>query len=132
MNRKRWIASIVEIGIGTILLLCGIAGSVDEFWSGMGGGLLAVGVLQLIRQIRYNTNAEYKEHFDIAVNDERNKYLSTKAWSWAGYLYVIIAAVGAIAFNAAGQRDLGLLCSMSMCLVLVLYWVCYLVLKRKY
>jgi len=132
MNKKRWIASFAEIVIGAILLMCGIAGIVDEFWSGMGGGLLGVGIVQLIRQIRYNTNAEYKENFDTEAKDERNRFISMKAWSWAGYLYVMIAAVGTIGFNVAGQRELGLLCSSSLCLVLVLYWVSYIVLKRKY
>jgi len=132
MNQKRWIASIVEIVLGIILLICGVVGVVDEFWSGMGGGLLGVGIVQLIRQIRYNTNVEYKEKFDIESKDERNRFLAMKAWSWAGYLYVLIAAVGTIGFNIVGQRELGLLCSGSICLVLILYWVSYLVLKKKY
>lgn len=132
MNNKRWIASIVEIVLGSILLVCGYSGIVDDFWSGMGGGLLGVGILQLIRQIRYYTNAEYKEKFDIEAKDERNRFLAMKAWSWAGYWYVIIAAVGTIGFNVAGQRELGLLCSGSLCLVLVLYWLSYLILKKKY
>ena len=132
MNKTRWIASIVEIILGAILWICGILGVIDSYWSGMGAGLLGVGIVFLIRQIRYKTNAEYKEEYDIEVSDERNRFIGMKAWSWAGYLFVMIAAVGSIVCKLLGREDLMMFCSMSVCLILVLYWVSYMVLKRKY
>ena len=132
MNKTRWIASIVEIILGAILWICGILGVIDSYWSGMGAGLLGVGIVFLIRQIRYKTNAEYKEEYDIEVSDERNRFIGMKAWSWAGYLFVMIAAVGSIVCKLLGRADLMMFCSMSVCLILVLYWVSYMVLKRKY
>ena len=44
-----------------IVIGCGAAGIVDEYWSGMGGGLLALAVLQIVRYIRYYKNPEYRE-----------------------------------------------------------------------
>lgn len=132
MNKKRWIASIVEIVLGVILWACGILGVVDSYWSGMGAGLMGVGIVFLIRQIRYNTNAEYKETYDIEASDERNRFIGMKAWSWAGYSFVMIAALGSIAFKLLGREDLMMFCSGSVCLVIVLYWLCYVILKRKY
>ena len=132
MNKTRWIASIVEIVLGIILWICGVIGLLDSYWSGMGAGLIGVGIVFLIRQIRYNTNAEYKENYDTEANDERNRFIAMKAWSWAGYLFVMIAAVASIVFKLLGREDLMMFCSMSVCLVIVLYWICYMVLKRKY
>ena len=132
MNTKRLIASIVEIVLGIILWICGVIGLLDSYWSGMGAGLIGVGIVFLIRQIRYNTNAEYKENYDTEANDERNRFIAMKAWSWAGYLFVMIAAVASIVFKLLGREDLMMFCSMSVCLVIVLYWICYMVLKRKY
>ena len=132
MNKERLIASIIEIVIGFSLVIGSMFGAVDEFWSGMGTALLIIGILFLFRMIKYRTNNDYKEKYNIEINDERNKYLSMKAWSWAGYLFVMIAAVATIGLKIIGREDLMMIASGSVCLVMVLYWISYIVLKRKY
>ena len=132
MMKKRLMASILEIIIGFALVAASMFGVVDEFWSGMGTALLIIGILFLFRAIKYKTNDDYKEMYDIEINDERNKYLSMKAWSWAGYLFVMIAACGTIVLKLAGREDLMMIASGSVCLVMVLYWISYMVLKKKY
>jgi uncharacterized membrane protein len=122
----------VEIILGIVLSICGAIGLIDSYWTGMGGGLIGVGIVFLIRSIRYKRDPEYKEEVDIEMSDERNKFIRLKAWSWAGYLFVMIAAVASIAFKLAGREDLMMFCSGAVCLVLVLYWVSYMVLKNKY
>ena len=131
-NNKRLIACIVEIVIGLALLISNLAGLVDEFWSGMGTALIVVGALFLIRQIRYKTNETYRESVDVEINDERNKYIRMKAWSWAGYLFVLISAVGAIVLKLLGHQELVYMASGSVCLIVVLYWLSYVVLHKKY
>ena len=131
-NSKRMIACIVEILVGLGLLVSNLAGLTDTFWSGMGSALIVVGAVFLIRQIKYKTNQTYRESVDVEVNDERNKYLSMKAWSWAGYLFVLIAAVGAIVLKLLGRDELVYMASGSVCLIVVLYWLSYLVVRRKY
>ncbi len=132
MNNKRFIASIVEIVLGLALFVCGAIGLIDSYWTGMGGGLIGVGIVFLVRSIRYKRDPEYKEEYDVEMNDERNKFIRLKAWSWAGYLFVMIAAVASITFKLLGREDLMMFCSGCVCLVLVLYWISYVVLKNKY
>lgn len=129
---RRVIASICYVVLGAVLLALGIMEVVDEFWSGMGGALLVVGVLQVVRFFRYRNNEEYREKAEIAAKDERNHYIRNKAWAWSGYLFVLIAAVATIAFKIAGQDILSFAASMAICLLLVLYWVSFLVLSKKY
>ncbi len=126
------IVSVVEIVIGAGLIVANLLGWLDEFWSGMGSGLLVVGVLFLIRHIRYRTNDTYRKAVDTELDDERNRFLSTKAWSWAGYLFVLIAAVASIVFRIIGMEEYVPFASGSVCLLIVLYWVSYMILKRKY
>ena len=132
MNNKRFIASIVEIILGFALWICSAIGMIDSYWGGMGGGLMGVGIIFLIRSIRYKRDPEYKEEYDVEMNDERNKFIRLKAWSWAGYLYMMIAAVGSIAFKLMGREDLMFFCSGSVCLVLILYCISYVIVKNKY
>lgn len=104
----------------------------DEFWNGMGCSLMAVGVLQLWRNIRYRTDESYREQVDVANSDERNKFLSQKAWAWTGCWFVLIGAIGTLGFKIAGLDQLSTMCGGSVCLILVLYWVMYLYLRKKY
>lgn len=129
---RRMVLSIFWVLLGAVLVVGGAMERMDSYWSGMGGGFLAVGVLQLIRHIRYRKNEEYREKVDVANSDERNRFLTGRAWAWAGYLFVLISGVATIALKIAGQDQWSLACSYALCLLLVLYWGSYLVLKRKY
>ena len=132
MSNKRFISSIIEILLGVGLLVLGSIGIIESFWTGMGTALIFVGVLYLIRQIRYKTDANYKEKFETEAKDERNRFLSMKAWSWTGYLLVLIMGVATIALKIAGYEQLMLFCSSIVCLIITIYWIAYLILKRKY
>ncbi len=131
MNRRMWVY-VVYLVLGAVLFGCGVTGVVDEFWSGLGGGFIGVAVMQLIRWFRYHKNEEYREEVDTARGDERNKFLAMKAWSWAGYFYILIAAVGVLAFKLLGQDELMQLCAFSVCLIVLLYWLSWLYLRKKY
>lgn len=131
-NDRRVIAAICYIVLGAVLLVLGMMEMVDEFWSGMGGALVVMGVLRMVQFFRYRNNEEYREKTEIAAKDERNHYIRNKAWAWSGYIFVLIAAVATIAFKIAGQETLSFAASMAICLLLVLYWVSFLVLSRKY
>jgi hypothetical protein len=131
-NHKRLIANIVEIAIGIILSVLGYMGMIDEYWTGMGTALIVVGIIFMIRQIRYQTNAEYKDTVDVEVNDERNRYLRLKAWAWAGYMLVLICAFASIIFKLLGNDQLSVMSGGCVCLLIVLYWGSYLILRKKY
>ena len=129
---KRTMANFIEIAIGVILTVCGYFDIIDAYWSGMGTALVFVGFLMLVRQHRYKTDAEYKEKVDVESNDERNKYLRMLAWSWTGYCFVLIAAFGSIIFKIAGMDTYSMASGMAVCLLITIYWVSYLIQKKKH
>ena len=98
----------------------------------MGSALLVIGVIQLIRRYRLEKNEAYREKIEIETNDERNHFIRNKAWAWAGYLFVMIMAVGCIILRIVGQDTLSMAASGSVCIMLVLFWCSYYFLKRKY
>ena len=117
---------------GLILIGLGFAGITDEFWSGMGSALVVIGACRLLRAHRLSKSEEYREKMETFETDERFHFLRTKAWSWAGYLFVIIAGVSVIAFKILGMDAASQAASAAVCLLLVLYWGAYFVLKKKY
>lgn len=128
----RFYLSFFWTALGIVLCACNMAGLIEDFWFSMGFALAIVGVLQVIRNIRYRTNEEYREKFDTDSKDERNRFLANKAWAWAGYLFVLTGGVGTIAFKLLGREDLMMMASGGVCLMITFYWVSYLILSRKY
>ena len=115
-----------------VLLVLGCMEIVDEFWSGMGGALIGVGTMRLAQILRYRNNEAYRENVNTQRNDERNQFLRMKAWQLTAGWFVMIAAIGTFVFKFTGREDLMMLCSGGICLMVTLYWVCYLCLKKKY
>ena len=132
-NNKRLALTVFWIVLGAVLVVLTVTEVLDSsIYSGMGGALMAVGTLQLIRAVKYRKDSEYKEKVDTELGDERNRFLRMKSWSWAGYLTILIEGIGAIIAMILGERTVQLVLSYSVCLVLVIYWVAYVILSKKY
>ena len=129
---KRSIAYVLYIILGAVLFGFGFAGVLDSFWSGMGGALMAVGVIRIAQILRYRKDEAYREEKEIEAKDERNQFIRNKAWAWAGYLFVLIAAIATIALKLLGQDLLSMVAGFAICILMILYWLCYLVLRKKY
>ena len=129
---KRMIVRIIWVVLGTVLIALAFAEKVDVFWNGMGSGLLIVGALNLLRQYRFSKNEAYREKIEIEEKDERNQFIRNKTWAWTGYLFVIISAILCIVFKLIGQEVLSFAASGAVCLILVLYWISYFILRKKY
>ena len=132
MKKRDTIFSLIWLAIGLPLMGLSLAGLVDEFWSGMGSALVVIGALRLLRAYRLGKNENYREKMETFESDERFHFLRMKAWSWAGYLFIIIGGISVIVLKVIGQELLSQAASFSVCLMLVLYWGAYFVLKKKY
>ena len=129
---RRIVACMIYAVLGITLLCLGIAEMVDAFWSGMGGALIAVGVIRLIHIVRYSKDESYRETKEIEAKDERNQFIRNKAWAWAAYIFVLIAAISTIVLKLLGQDLLSMVAGFAFCILMILYWICYLVLRKKY
>ena len=132
MKKNDTIFAIIWLVLGLPLIGLSIADLVDSFWSGMGSALVVIGACRLLRAHRLSKNEESREKMETFETDERFHVLRTKAWSWAGYLFVIIAGVSVIVFKILGMDAASQAASAAVCLLLVLYWGAYFVLKKKY
>ena len=131
-TNRRMILSIFWVALGAALLGSNLAGLLGDYWGGLGGGLLGVGVFQVVRNVRYLRNPEYREKVDTTNQDERNRFLANKAWAWAGYLYVLTAAIATIVFQIIGKTELATAAGFSVCIIMVFHWLSYLYLQKKY
>ena len=132
MKNKDVIFGAIWLLLGlTLTILCCME-TLDEFWSGMGSALMVVGIVRLLRSYRLNKSETYREKRKVAETDERFHFIRNKAWAWAGYLFIIICALSTIVFRLFGKDLLCFAASGAVCLMLVLFWGSFLVLKKKY
>lgn len=131
-HHKRFLVYIMYILLGITMWILGLRGIVDEFWSGMGTSLLVIGILRLSRMYRFQKDEAYREQVEIAATDERNQFIRSKAWAWAGYLFILITASSVLILKIMGQDLLSQAASWAVCLMLILYWGTYQILKKKY
>ena len=133
-GNKLFKISIAEIAIGVIIQILAVFGIGDEsgILSGVGSGILAVGAVQLFRAFRMQSNREYKKKIETAAKDERYAFISMKAKEAAFGIYLMIAAVVSIIWMLTGNREQGVLASMSICLLVFLYAVMFRILAKKY
>lgn len=130
-NRNMWIYLIFSI-VGAVLLTLADLKIVDEFWGLIGTVLFVCGALRLVRTIRLNRSDKYREKMEVADTDERLKFIRNKAWAWTGYLFIIFAAVAGLVLKILGQDLIAFVICMAMCGMLILYWVTFFILSRKY
>ena len=123
---------IIFMILGITLYGLGCTEAVDEYWSGLGSGLLVVSVLRLIQLYRFRKDDAYREKIETEMTDERNRFLRNKAWAWAGYLFILIAGSSVLVLKVIGQDLFSLAASYAVCLMLLLYWGSYMVLRKKY
>ena len=122
----------ILIALGITLLVLGGMGIVEEYWSGMGSAFLFISALQILRLVRLQKNRDYREKLETEISDERNRFLRTKAWAWAGYLFILIAAVASIVLRIAGQELLSTVSGCAVLLITLLYWISFWFLRKKY
>ena len=132
-NGKRLALSVFWVLAGAVLIVLSVMEILNStLYAGMGGGLVAVGILQAVRNVKYMKNPEYREKIDVEVKDERNAFLRMKSRSWTVYLFVLSAAVASIAAMILGAHEVQYTLLFSICVLLVINYVSYLVLSRKY
>lgn len=124
--------SIFWILLGIVLFALSFGEVVDNFWSGMGGGLIAVGALQLARFRRMQKDPEYRESMEVEASDERNQFLAGRAWQLAGTLFIITVGISVVVLRLLDQVLLSMAASYALCYLLVLYWIAWLVVRKKY
>ena len=104
----------------------------NQFLSSFGCALAAIGIAQGLRNIRLMRNPEACKRREIAESDERNIMLANKAKSWAFSLYMILIGAAVLVLSLMEKHEIAAILGYTVCILIGLYYVCYLILKKKY
>lgn len=130
--KKRTLYYIIMALVGAVLLTLSLKGLLDEFWSGIGAGLVVISALRFVQLARYSHSDEYAQKTEVRNHDERNLFMAEKARSHAFYYSILLEGVGVIVARVAGNVELSVTLGYIACAQMMVYWVSYFILKRKY
>lgn len=131
MKMKLFVYLIYAI-LGGALILCASLGYIEDFWSGFGCGLIAIAVFRLIQFARYSKDEAYAQKLTVEQHDERNKALAEKSRSRGYYYSVLLEGLAVIFLRIFGLPEYSVLMAYVVCGQLIIYWVSYLFLRKKY
>ena len=104
----------------------------NEFFFAYGTAMFAIGVVRMRQYRKQMASPEAMRAQEIRETDERNIMLASKAKSWAFWWYIIICGTAVIILEFMNQVQIATALAYSICFLMVLYWICYYVVKRKY
>lgn len=122
--------SYIVLGIAMIVVFNLVETGV-EFLSSMGFAVAVIGIARLRQYVRLIKNDALMKKQEVRESDERNIAISEKARAITLTIYVLVACLAVIVLRILKMGLISTIVSGSVCLILVIYWITYLILRKK-
>ena len=104
----------------------------NDFFLSFGIALLVMGIIRLIRHRKVTKDESTIRRQEVAETDERTLMMSEKARSWAFTYSILIAGIAVIVLSLLGKHDTAQPFAWFVCGQVALYWICWMILRKKY
>ncbi|MDO4805618.1 MAG: hypothetical protein Q4A07_00065 [Coriobacteriales bacterium] len=132
-NRVAWyVAYVVGGAVLFVLGMLDVSGNGDQYLCGIGGGLVGVGAIRLVQEARRVKDPAYAKRLEVNASDERNVFVAGKSAQITFKWSILGLAIANIVLRPFGYHLVANVLGVVMCMELVVYWVSYLVLSRRY
>ena len=121
--------SYIVLGVALIVIF-NIANIKNEFLSYWGFALLVIGIARTRNYFLITKNEESITKQQIAETDERNVSIANRAKSVAFYVYLLLSCVAVIALELFEKTELATFVSATVCVLIIIYWVSYLIINK--
>ena len=122
-------AALVALGAAFIVLR--ILGYMPDIFISFGCAYAACGLAMLIKNGIIISNPEKLKKLEIESKDERNRMIYGKAVSLAFNIFIYAAAAAIMALEFAGMSEAGLTVALCLCGFVLIYVVCYYILRAR-
>lgn len=120
----------VMIGVAMIIVALAVNGTSD-YLSPFGTAFLVIGIARIRNYFIITKSDETIKKQQIAETDERNITISNKAKGFSFNLYVMLACVAVIVLQIMKITELATTIGMTVCTLLIIYWISYFILQKK-
>ena len=131
--KQRLYIAVSYIVIGLVLIAADALNNFEnQFFFSFGITLIVMGILRLIRHRKVTKDEAAIRRQEVAETDERTLMMAEKARSWAFSYSILIAGVAVIVLSLLGKHDAAQPFAWYVCGMVVLYWIFWLILRKKY
>ena len=118
-------------GIGMILYWF-LSGTDNAYPLSLGIAFIIMGIIRIVQYHHIVHDEKAMKEQEIAEKDERNKMMSEQAKSWTFSLSLFIAGDICIILSLLGKHEAALPFAWYLCGMTAVYWIFWIILRRKY
>ena len=128
----RLYVAIGYIALGIILIATyALLKSDNDFLTSYGLALIVIGIVRIRQYFAITKNEETLRKQQIKESDERNIAIASKAKSISFYVCILLACVAIIVLEILGRPEISVILSASVCVMLVIYYVTYWIVRKN-
>lgn len=130
--KQRLCIAITYIVLG-IMLIVGtfVIKTENNFISAFGFALVIMGIVRIRNYRMITKNEDTIRKQQIIETDERNISIIHKAKSAAFAVYTFTSGIAVIVLSFINMHEVAKWIAYSLCLLVAIYWICYLVYRKK-
>ena len=98
----------------------------------LGIAFIFIGIVRIIQYKQTVADEKVLREKEIAEKDERNRMISERSKSWVFSFSIIAAGILVIILNLLGYHEEALPFAWYVCGMVVLYWIFWNIIRRKY
>ena len=131
--KQRLYIAVSYIIIGLVLIVADALNHFDNyFFFSFGFALLIMGIVRIFRYRKITADDQSIRKQELAETDERNRMMAERAKSWAFSYSVLIAGIAVIVLSFLGKHDAAQPFAWYVCGQIGLFWICWLIIRKKY
>ncbi len=124
--------AIIYIILGIVMIAGTFVTKTDnDFLSSFGFALVIMGLVRVRNYCMITKNEDTIKRRQIIETDERNISIIHKARSLTFSIYVFLSSVAVIILSFLSLHEVARWIAFSVCLLVLIYWICYFVYQKK-
>ena len=131
--KTRLIVAVSYILLGLVLVAVDLMGQTDNyFYASFGFALVIMGLLRIFRHRKITADERSIRQQELTESDERTRMIAERARSWTFSLTVTLSGAVVLVLSLLGYHDESLPFAWLVCGMVTIYWICYLIIRKKY
>lgn len=122
--------SYIVLGVALIVIAF-ITKMENEYFSPLGFAFAVIGIARVKQYFLISKNEETIKKQEIRETDERNIAIANKAKSVSFSLYILVSCIAIIILQILGKSDLASILGLTVCALLIFYWISYFIIRKK-
>ena len=120
------------MALGVMMLVGALATKTDNYFiSSFGLAMVVMGMVRIRNYRMITKNEDTIRKQQIVETDERNISIIHKAKSTTFSIYVLLLGTTVIILSLFNMHEAAKWIAYSVCLLVAIYWICYLIYQKK-